>query len=174
MGVQVQAILQSLGIQQTEQVNELLEYFTVEAEDGTAALINPQEAVRALHAFLDDRRKKQSVSLPLEASKTENKASVLSEEAAKEKARRAADREFWERMGKVVPPSHKRIWSALESGLEQHLAQLQRRFSLIEETDSIRKQNDELRALLNQYLGSRINEELFAPPQLQVVGSSTR
>ncbi|CUG86461.1 Hypothetical protein, putative, partial [Bodo saltans] len=138
--VQVQAILQSLGIQQTEQVNELLEYFTVEAEDGTAALINPQEAVRALHAFLDDRRKKQSVSLPLEASKTENKASVLSEEAAKEKARRAADREFWERMGKVVPPSHKRIWSALESGLEQHLAQLQRRFSLIEETDSIRKQ----------------------------------
>jgi dynein regulatry complex protein 1 len=172
--VQVQAILQSLGIQQTEQVNELLEYFTVEAEDGTAALINPQEAVRALHAFLDDRRKKQTVSLPLEVSKADNKASVLSEEAAKEKARRAADREFWERMGKVVPPSHKRIWKALESGLEQHLAQLQRRFSLIEETDSIRKQNDELRALLNQYLGSRINEELFAPPQLQVVGSSTR
>lgn len=171
--VQVHAILQSLGIQQTDQVNELLEYFTVEAEDGSAALINPQEAVRALHAFLDDRRKKQSVSLPLETSKAENKTSALSEEAAKEKARRAADREFWERMGKVVPPSHKRIWNALESGLEQHLAQLQRRFSLIEETDSIRKQNDELRALLNQYLGSRINEELFAPPQLQVVGSAT-
>lgn len=170
--VQVHAVLHALGIQHTDQVNELLEYFTVEAEDGSTALINPQEAVRALHAYLDDRRKKQSTALPLEVTKADAKTTVLSEEALKAKAKRKAERDFWERMSKVIPPSHKRIWKALEDGLEKHLAQLQKRYALIEETDSIRKQNDELRALLNQYLGSRINEELFAPPQLQVVGSA--
>lgn len=174
--VQVHAILHALGIQQTEQVNELLEYFTVEAEDGSTALINPQEAVRALHAFLDDRRKKQSTMLNNESSKLETtkKTATASEEQIKQQQKRKAEKEFWERVAVVIPPSHRRVWQALESGLEQYLAQLQQRFSLIEQTDSIRKQNDELRALLNQYLGSRINEELFAPPQLQVIGNASQ
>jgi len=172
---QAHTLLQVLGIQQTEQLNELLDYFTVEADDGATALINPQEAVRALHAFLDDRRKKMTAQVPsldMSTAKDTKATTALSEEAQKIKAKRKSERDFWQRMATVIPSSHKRIWKALEDGLEKHLAQLQRRYELIEETDSIRKQNDELRALLNQYLGSRINEELFAPPQLQVIGST--
>jgi dynein regulatory complex protein 1 len=165
--LKVDAVLKALHIRQTEQVNELLEYFTVESEDGTTALINPQEAVRALHAFLDDRRKKQSTTLELAASESTKKDDR--DEATKAKQRRKAESEFWERMTRVVPPAHRRVWEALEGGLEKYLAQLQNRSRLIEETDSIRKQNDELRALLNQYLGSKVNEELFSPPQLQAV-----
>lgn len=174
--VQVQAILQALGIQRTEQVNELLEYFTVEAEDGTTALINPQEAVRALQAFLDDRRKQATEEGAAGQSMTGTKTTLPSAEATqatKAAEKRKAALEFWNRMSSVIPPSHRRTWQSLERGLEKYLAQLQQRYSLIEETDAIRKQNDELRALLNQYLGSSINEELFAPPQLQVIGSSS-
>ena len=40
------------------------------------------------------------------------------------------------------------------------------RANLIDETEMIRKQNEELRTLLRQYVGSRINEELFVPPSL--------
>jgi dynein regulatory complex protein 1 len=162
----VRSILSTLGIQHTEQVNEMLEYFTVKADDGTAALINPQEAVRALQAYLADRRQKQRAEVTnLDLS---NKAPT--EEATRAREKKAADAEFWRRMSRVISPSHRRIWKALEGGLEKYLAQLQQRAKLIEETDSIRKQNDELRALLNQYLGSKINEELFSPPQLQVIG----
>eukprot|EP01009_Symbiontida_sp_KSa7_P007159 NODE_3813_length_377_cov_324.631098_g3242_i0.p1 GENE.NODE_3813_length_377_cov_324.631098_g3242_i0~~NODE_3813_length_377_cov_324.631098_g3242_i0.p1 ORF type:complete len:68 (-),score=8.66 NODE_3813_length_377_cov_324.631098_g3242_i0:142-345(-) len=63
---------------------------------------------------------------------------------------------------------------ALEKGLEKYQLQLQERTRLIDETDSIRHQNDELRALLNQYMQSKINEELLAPPHLAVVTGAPR
>lgn len=181
----VEAILESLGIRKTEEVNELLDYFTVESEDGATALINPQEAVRALHRFLEDRRKEQATKLELSGvagggsdsgagggadGSTIGGGGAASETKLRNEKRRA-ERDFWTRMANVVPSGHLRIWEALEQGLEKYLAQLQQRSALIEQTDAIRKQNDELRGLLNQYLGSKINEELFSPPQLQVMGT---
>jgi dynein regulatory complex protein 1 len=171
---QIEAVLSVLNIKKTEEVNNMLDYFLTEADDGTTALINPQEAVQALQRFLDDRRKHQAAkadSTGKDVGETAISATGRTKSAELEKRRN--ERLFWERMANVVPEDHLRVWIALEHGLDQYLEQLQKRQAMIDKTDAIRKQNDELRALLNQYLGSRLNEELFAPPQIQVLPTSS-
>ena len=94
-------------------------------------------------------------------------ACVPVQERLKDKRRRE-EHEFWRRMAQVIPERNYRIWHAFEKGLEKYIVLLQDRSKLIEETDTIRHQNDELRSLLNQYMSAKINEELFSPPQLMV------
>lgn len=53
---------------------------------------------------------------------------------------------------------------ALEKSLERYLSMLQKRSNTLEELKALQVQNEELRLLLNQYLSSRINEELRIPP----------
>eukprot|EP00658_Telonema_sp_P-2_P012304 TRINITY_DN14690_c0_g1_i2.p1 TRINITY_DN14690_c0_g1~~TRINITY_DN14690_c0_g1_i2.p1 ORF type:complete len:233 (+),score=102.70 TRINITY_DN14690_c0_g1_i2:177-875(+) len=166
--MKIENLLHTLGIQRTEQVNELLEYFTIEAdEDGGVTQINPQDAVQALYTYLDERKKKKAVKLEL--SKTEH--NTTTSQLKKEQQKRKAERDYWKRMSGIIPEEHERIWRSLEKGLEKYLGQLQQRSNLIDETDRIRHQNDELRALLNQYLSSGVNDELYSPPQLQVVAN---
>lgn len=160
------AILSALGIVRSEQVDELLEYFTVEAdEEGAMTQINPQDAVQALYTYLDERKGKAVARMEL--SKAQQTAATA--QTRRQEERRRTEREYWRRMAAVIPEGHERVWRSLEKGLEGYLGQLQQRSNLIDETDRIRKQNEELRALLNQYLGSRVNDELFSPPQLQVL-----
>ena len=167
---QVEAILSALNIKKTEELNNLLDFFLSESEDGTTALINPQEAVQSLQRFLDERRAKQAEN---KDSAKEDTTTAGNATRKQEAEKRRAEKLFWERMSKVIPDDHFRVWKSLEGGLNQYLAQLQKRQNLIEKTDQIRKHNDELRGLLNQYLGSRLNDELYAPPQLQVLPTST-
>jgi dynein regulatory complex protein 1 len=56
------------------------------------------------------------------------------------------------------------VWHALDKQLERYHGLSQTRANNLADVDSLQHQNDELRALLNQYLGSRINEELQIPP----------
>lgn len=80
--------------------------------------------------------------------------------------RRAAEleQEFWLRMTHVISDKGTRVWRALEKQLEKYLALLQARASSLNDVSSLQHQNAELRTLLNQYLASRINEELILPP----------
>jgi dynein regulatory complex protein 1 len=80
--------------------------------------------------------------------------------------RRAAEleQEFWLRMTHVISDKGTRVWRALQKQLEKYHALLQSRAASLSEVDSLQHQNAELRALLNQYLSSRINEELQIPP----------
>ena len=41
---------------------------------------------------------------------------------------------------------------------------LKERAAAINETQNLKSQNDELKALLNQYLGADVNDELHIPP----------
>jgi dynein regulatory complex protein 1 len=41
---------------------------------------------------------------------------------------------------------------------------LKERYHSIEGSTRLRAQNEELKMLLNQYLGSRVNQELYVPP----------
>ena len=41
---------------------------------------------------------------------------------------------------------------------------LKERHQSIEGSSRLRAQNEELKMLLNQYLGSRVNQELYVPP----------
>jgi len=46
----------------------------------------------------------------------------------------------------------------------KYLVILQGRAKCIDETETLRSQNTELKMLLNEYLGSRINQDLHVPP----------
>ena len=157
----IEAVLRALGAENTQEIQTMLTYFVVE-KDGGAALIDPGDAVIALHKYLEDRRRRQVQS-------TAKSHVTITKEKTKTQ-RRKAEKSFWERLVNVIPLKHQRCWKTIEGGLEKYLRMLQQRGALIDETDQLRQQNDELRALLNQYLSTKINQELFAPPQLQVMG----
>ncbi|MEW5307357.1 MAG: hypothetical protein WDW36_009761 [Sanguina aurantia] len=122
---------------------------------GPAVLVHPDEAVRRLAAFVEAEG-----SAPSRAGMAGGQSHVAG------MARRAAEREreFWARMSGVISDKGTRVWGALERQLEAHLALLQGRSSSLREVESLQAQNHELRTLLNQYLSSRINDELQIPP----------
>jgi len=159
----IEAILRALGAENTQEIQTMLTYFVIE-RDGGAALIDPGEAVIALHKYLEDRHRRHAQST------AKSQVTVTKEKTRTQ--RRKAEKAFWERLTNVIPLKHQRCWKSMEAGLEKYLRMLQQRGVLIDETDQLRQQNDELRALLNQYLSTKINQELFAPPQLQVMGVS--
>lgn len=159
----VEGILTTLRLNKTSDVEDMLQYFLVEHEDETVALINPQEALKALQAYLTDR------SAAAEAKAKEAKGNSLTPSLAKtspEERQREAEKTYWRNMAATVPQDHLQVWEALEDGLSQYLAQLQQRKQLIGETDTLRAQNEELRDLIRQYTQSDINYELHAPPRL--------
>lgn len=77
------------------------------------------------------------------------------------------EREYWTAMAHVVSDKGVRVWSALESGLQKYHKLLTHRSQDLESTQSLMTQNQELRALLGQYLSSKANAELqLAPAQI--------
>ena len=56
------------------------------------------------------------------------------------------------------------MWQSLEKALHQYHHELEERSNLVQNVSSLHTQNQELKALLNQYMGSKVNEELIVPP----------
>lgn len=117
-------------------------------------LVHPDEAVRRLRAFVEVE------------SAAPTRPGLAGPSRAAGAMRRAAEleQEFWLRMTHVISDKGTRVWRALEKQLEKYLALLQARASSLNDVSSLQHQNAELRTLLNQYLASRINEELILPP----------
>jgi hypothetical protein len=81
-------------------------------------------------------------------------------------SRRAADREreYWERLTKAVGDRATRVWGKLEQQLGSYHKLLVQRGEGLSSIGKLQQENEELRGLLNQYLGSKINSELQIPP----------
>ena len=56
------------------------------------------------------------------------------------------------------------MWEGLHYALDKYHTLLQKRANSISETDALRQQNMELRMLLQQYISSKVNQELVIPP----------
>ena len=66
-------------------------------------------------------------------------------------SRGAADaRDIWELCSNVIAPKTFRVWGALEEFMTKYHGLLDGRARLIEDTNRLRSQNDELKMLLNQ------------------------
>ena len=76
----------------------------------------------------------------------------------------ALEPKYWAEMQEVISTRKLRIWDALDQALPQYNDVLKERRQLIVETDNLKKQNAELRMLLQQYLSSKVNKELQIPP----------
>eukprot|EP00798_Chlamydomonas_sp_ICE-L_P027431 gene27431-4731_t len=159
----------------------------------SAVLVHPDEAIKRIKAYIEVNSSaptRSGMAGPTRATGINRRAADLEQAIKRIKAYievnssaptrsgmagptrassincRAADleQEFWSRMAHVISDKGTRVWKALEKQLEDYMAQLQSRAASLEEVESLHHQNGELRALLNQYLSSRINDELQIPP----------
>ena len=164
--MKVDNILRVIGIDAPEEMFKMVEFFKkcIEEEKGSEFElsidnISTEMVIKYLRKFVEEQNKKAL----MEQNETGRKKKVMSTvEKAKDKKRKE-EREFWKRMAQTIPDSRYKVWGALERGLEKYGESLAKRETLITETELIRKQNNELRDLLNQYLQQKINEELLVP-----------
>merc|ERR1712216_247500 len=78
--------------------------------------------------------------------------------------RKKQEKRLWERQAQVVPEMTIRVWKTTERYLRKYYKLLVYRNKIVDDAVSLQKQNEELKTLLDQYLGSKVNEELHIPP----------
>ena len=124
-------------------------------------LVHPDDVVRRLKAFVEVE---STSPAPRGAGGISGgaRAAGISRRAAE------VEQEFWLRLSRVINDKGTRVWGVLEKQLEKYRDLLQDRASSLSDVESLQHQNTELRTLLNQYLGSRINSELVIPPTVLI------
>ncbi len=180
--VKIDAVLKVLGVESAADVEELVRYFlrpvprdpaAAAAGDGSpggaaseVTLVETTEAIAALKSFITDHQTKLA-----EVSKNLKASVKLSADDEVKRAERE-EQAFWKRMADVLPEKHWRVWVNLEKEMARYNTVLQERAAVIEETEGLHRQNEELRALLSQYLSADVNKDLiFAPMSLMRIGN---
>ena len=178
---QAQALLQALGVDSEEDISALSKYFFVDVKveksaledlegggDGEEAggaierlqkLIQPNQVVKAINTFVQGRKGDAEARPAAKFMQMEEEGS-----GEVEKKKPSEEKLFWERMANVISPSTWSTWDHLESSLKSYNTLLESRASGISNVNDLGEQNGKLKELLNQYLGSRINDELIVPP----------
>ena len=164
------SILKALGIESEKDVEKLLTYFfdspyeeegSDDESDNALLKVQPEEVVRIVKKYVVDREdeRRDDPAMQLQAATMAEKVA-----AAQRARRRKEERQFWSRIANIVPPKTNRVWGALSKMQLKYVQILKERESAIKETNSLQSQNNELKALLNQYLGADVNDELHIPP----------
>ena len=128
--------------------------FPGEDMDELRVMISPESVMGAIKAFLDDT----VVSASLGATKKEDPGGA----GAKKKAN--SIQTYWTQLSQVVSDDSVGVWSQLESDIKNYKDILKKRKDTIAEVDDLTVQNDELKRVLNQYLGDQKNEMFCIPP----------
>jgi dynein regulatory complex protein 1 len=168
------AILRALGVEDSTDVEALLSRFfdgSVEEEDFDDELaqiqdlglkIGPDDVVSVCRAFMEEKQQEDGAVAAALAEAKANDASAAA--AAAKRAARSREEQFWDEMANIVPQKQFRVWQALEKSMIDYVGQLNERKQLIDDVGALRSQNEELKGLLNQYLGAEVNAQLQVPP----------
>merc|ERR1719238_505455 len=163
----IDAVLRYVGAESQDDVDLLVSlFFQGQDEDDETLYVDADDVLKLLKDFIQEKEnlRIQDVA-PDKKKKTPAKQQMGSESEADRKARRRREeRKFWERMGHVIPDMNFRVWKALDVFLKKYYDLLQKRSKAIDSAVGLQKQNEELKQLLDQYLGSKVNEELQVPP----------
>ncbi|XP_038252614.1 dynein regulatory complex protein 1 isoform X2 [Dermochelys coriacea] len=116
----------------------------------SSLLFHHDDVLKALKAFVRDFQKSRD---------KRPQAKKVMEERDNSK-----DSEYWEALAHVIPEPKLKVWDALEAALEKYYYVLSQRSKLLTDLDGLQQQNTELHMLLNQYLTSKVNQELLIPP----------
>jgi len=132
-------------------------------------VVKPNDVVKVIKKFVEDRDPdKGTHEVKLTGKKvsgaTAMAAAAKDAEAARQEKDRREEKDYWDRMGRVLPEKTERVWSALEKALFKYNDTLKERAKTIDEVAGLQQQNTELKNLLSQYLGSRVNDDLIVPP----------
>merc|ERR1719198_182683 len=153
--LKIDSILKVLGVETAPDVEQLLSYFLADADNHE--LIHPNDAIKAIKAFVEEHQAERARGG--ESIKPTKHAAKDGQEGT-----RREEREFWQRMASIVSDKTFRVWNALERALHKYDSLLKGRAGAIQEVADLGQQNEELKTLLNQYLSSKINEDLHVPP----------
>merc|ERR1711959_167506 len=164
--LQIDAILRYIGVESQEDVDLLVSlFFQGQDEDDETLYIDADDVLKLLKDFIVEKENLRIADVAPDKKKKSRTQQVGSESEADRKARRRREeRKFWERMGHVVPDMNFRVWKALDLFLKKYYESLGSRSKSIDAAVNMQKQNEELKQLLDQYLGSKVNEELQVPP----------
>jgi len=181
--VRADSLLKALGVETQADVEKLLAYFFSDVglplgddEEANELMqlksldlcIKPDNVISVIKQFVQDRSDRTDSDVRLGGKKVSaatamEQAAHDAEEARRERNRRE-EREFWERMANVIPDKTYRVWGALEKGLLKYNETLKGRSDTIDAVGQLEQQNKELKSLLSQYLGARVNDDLIVPP----------
>mmetsp|Transcript_15177 Transcript_15177/g.29993 ORF Transcript_15177/g.29993 Transcript_15177/m.29993 type:complete len:663 (-) Transcript_15177:23-2011(-) len=155
-GIKIDSILKALGVTGDKDIERLQRFFFNDDDQGEPELISPDQACLAIKQFLKE----------LMAQHTTVATAFHTTAAADDDAERPSHeaRDIWDLCTTVIAPKTFRVWGALEAFMIRYNHTLTQRAEAIVEIDTLQSQNNELKMLLNQYLGSRINQELYVPP----------
>mmetsp|Transcript_25965 Transcript_25965/g.49353 ORF Transcript_25965/g.49353 Transcript_25965/m.49353 type:complete len:664 (-) Transcript_25965:177-2168(-) len=160
--MKVHNIMKVLGVVDGQTFDSLVSAISsdgaVAADAVKVALVHPNDVVVRLKAFVEQEQR----TLASQGGKALRLATATQRMELRRRAEK--DKEFWERMAKVISDKGHRVWMHLEKELLKYNALLETRSKKLKDVIGLQKQNDELRSLLNQYLSSKINEELVIPP----------
>merc|ERR1712190_244990 len=164
--LQIDAILRYIGVESQEDVDLLVSiFYHGQDEDDESLMVDPDDVLQVLKEFIQEKENLRIQDVAPDKKKKARTQHLGSESEADRKARRRREeRKFWERMGHVIPDLNLRVWKALDAFLKRYYDLLQARSKSIDGAVSMQKQNEELKQLLDQYLGSKVNEELQVPP----------
>eukprot|EP00697_Spironema_sp_BW2_P016476 gnl/Spiro4/7728_TR4069_c0_g1_i1.p1 gnl/Spiro4/7728_TR4069_c0_g1~~gnl/Spiro4/7728_TR4069_c0_g1_i1.p1 ORF type:complete len:274 (+),score=118.19 gnl/Spiro4/7728_TR4069_c0_g1_i1:66-824(+) len=119
-----------------------------------ADFVSPERAVSAISAFLHEHKKQVDT----------NHQQSTSVQAALRAHQTNEERDFWERLSEIVSPHSLGVWTHLERCLVRYNTLLNSRANLLQETAFLQQQNEELQALLGQYMYAPINDDLQISP----------
>ncbi|ORX54721.1 hypothetical protein BCR36DRAFT_282870, partial [Piromyces finnis] len=80
------------------------------------------------------------------------------------KAYEQIQKDYWERMTNIIDDKRYRLWKIVHFSMQKYNKILSERMTLAEDIKFIKEQNNELKALLRQYMNAKINDELEIPP----------
>lgn len=175
--IRLEVLFKELGISEPEDVEQLLSHFIKDSEFGeleNPGFVRPHEVLEGLRNFVDayhPNRQQNQMSLFNQISQdaTQNTSSEVSRAIIQlqKKMRKELpeQRKFWEKKADVVTEDMWRLWNATFKGIQRYVKELEERAKLIEETDRLKHQNEELKVLLSQYLESDSNQNLIYAPE---------
>lgn len=180
------AILKALNVSTESEIRDLVGHFferVDDDEDDVFALeqaenadaekkvlglrVKQDDVVKIARNYVEQRNNEAEADLGPVKRKTKRETTMQAEQEASD-ARRERDRleeiEYWSRLAHLVPDRSIRVWEALEHAMKKYIKVLKDRADSINEVQTLEAQNFELKALLNQYLGSQVVQDLIVPP----------
>jgi dynein regulatry complex protein 1 len=121
-------------------------------------MISPESVMGAIKSFLDDTAVETDAVSAMGATKKDDLAGA----GAKKKANGIQN--YWTQLSQVVSDDSVGVWSQLETDIKNYKDILKKRKDTIAQVDDLTLQNDELKRVLNQYLGDQKNEMFCIPP----------
>jgi len=157
---QCDSILKSLGIEDIEDLEELVALFIA---DGQLS-VQPFQTIAIVKKFVSDRDHTKTADI--HATNFSVKHALTSASREKQERRKRKDQEYWKTLQGVFPKNNKKIWGLLEKYLVKYNKVLEQRKREAVKIATLQNENSELRQLLQQYLSSDANKELIIPPSL--------